>query len=251
MTETPTVHPSVKVDGARLKRDRKSAGYTQASFAAECGSVSLASVRRAEQGHRVIKTSLRRMADVLGQDTGHYAITSISRGRSDYTAQLEGKWTRFYLQTARGIAPFVVSGEVEIRQQGRRIQGELASISPRQHRFEKFVDCTVINNMLTGFTVAEGHIGPAGLSTISLVLSRQNNWLDGYIAWFNPDTDQIENSRHIMVRKNTPDDRQNVKDTGLYMRRELKINRLRSLLDSGYPVADAVTMLLAVEEQNM
>ena len=58
-------HNTVKVKGIQLKADRLAAGHSQESFAATCGSVSLATVRRAEQSHRIMQPSLKKMSDPL------------------------------------------------------------------------------------------------------------------------------------------------------------------------------------------
>jgi len=170
------------------------------------------------------------------------------RDRSDYTARLDGDWTRFYVDVGRGVAPFVVSEDVRVRQEGQRIQGDLASIGLTPQRHKKLVECTVLNNVLTGVIIQKESLTPAGMASFNMVLSRRNCWLDGHSAWVDKETGQIENSRNIMVRKSGSIYQSYAEEARYHMARETIIFRLRKFLESGYSASDAVTMLQALEK---
>lgn len=241
------VHPSVDINARLLKKDRKVAGLTQASFAAACESVSLATIRRAEQGHRIIISSLRRMATVLDQDLDRYIAIDDPESSSEYVAWIEGDWAGFYVEADHTFLPYIVSTEISIKQNASRIEGDLLSETPAGQRAEHYRDCTIRNNVLAGFTVVEGLTLPRGLSCINQVSSRNNDWLEGFSTWFDSRTGSAEVSRNIAVRKSSQFFDRYIEEAHFIVQKELTNFRLRKLFEAGYPLMDAVTMLDAIE----
>lgn len=241
------VHPSVNINALLLKKDRKAAGYTQASLSAACGSVSVATIRRAEQGHRIIVTSLRRMADVLEHDIERYIATDEPESSSEYVAWIEGDWVGFYVEADHTFLPYIVRTDNSIVQNAGRIEGSILSTTPAGQRTEKYLDCTVRNSILTGFTMVEGLTLPRGLACLSQISSRNNDWLEGYFSWFDSRTGSAEVSRNIAVRKNSQFFDRYIEEANFIIERELTNYRLRKLFEAGYPLADAVKMLDAIE----
>ena len=247
MENPNNIHPSVAVNAKLLKNDRKAAGYTQASFAAACDSVSLATIRRAEQGHRIIGASLLRMALILEQDIGRYINVARPEPSSEYAAWIGGEWTGLYVEADHSFLPYVITSEISIKQSGIEITGSLLSETPSGSRAERYLDCTIRNNVLAGFTTVDGLPLPRGLACINLVTSRNNEWLEGFSTWFDSRTGSPEVSRNIAVRKSSQHYERYIEEARYIITRELTNYRMRKLFESGYPIRDALTMLEAIK----
>lgn len=250
MYEQRNVHPSVRLNAELLKSDRKAAGYTQISFEAACGSVSLATIRRAEQGYRVIESALRRMSAVLHHDYDRYVASNDPSSSVEYVAWIAGEWSGYYVETDHTFLPFIVPTNISIKQKGDRIEGNLLSETPAGHRTEKFMDCTVRNNILHGYTRVEGLPLPRGLAAINQVSSRNNDWLEGFSTWFDSRTGSAEASRYIAVRKSSPFYEQYNEEAQVLIGREVVNFRLRKLFEAGYSLGDAVAMTEAYNVRN-
>jgi len=70
--------------------------------------------------------------------------------------------------------------------------------------------------------------------------------MDGYVAWFDPDSHHIETSRLIYVRRSSPHYSRYVAEAERMMQQETRIFRLRNLVESGYSLDAAITMLAAI-----
>lgn len=247
MNESVSVHPSVVVDAALLKEDRENSGFTQLSFSAECESVSLATVRRAEQGHKIIKSSLSRMATVLGHSAERYILDAPIPVDNKTVPILVGEWTGFFVEDDHGTQPYITIEAITIRQNGRHIEGELLTTTLSKERAEKFVDCKIVDNVLSGSLIIETPTQPAVRSMFIQTLSRNNDWLDGYCSWLDPVSDIIESSRMLSVRKNSPFYDRFLEEAQSAIERELFLFRLRKLLEAGYLTDDAITMLSSID----
>ena len=124
------VSSSVKVNGETLKADRKQAGHTQQSLMAECESVSLATLRRAEQGHRIRIVFLRRIAEVLGHDVQRYIRTDFLNQKTEFAISIDGKWVGLYIEADRGVPPYIVMDETTFHQTGDSVTGGSVNIDP-------------------------------------------------------------------------------------------------------------------------
>ncbi len=239
-------HSSARVDGTLLKKDRKAAGYTQASFAAECGSVSLVTVRRAEQGNRIIRAYLNSMAEVLGRPMDRYTIEDNLATATEYVVSLDGDWTGFFIESDRGALPYVVQEDIELRQNGARVDGDYTCYCPTEIRSETVRDARVINNVLYGTLQPVHWQLPSGLSTLMQMVSRNNDWLEGFTVWYDSDSDQIETSRMISVRKRSDAYLQYMREARRIMDNEVSMYQLRNLTERGYDFNDAVAMVQAI-----
>ena len=247
MEKPNSVHPSVNINAPLLKRDRKRAGYTQAAFAAACGSVSLATIRRAEQGYRIITSSLHRMAAVLDQDFDKYIPIDHPESSSEYVAWIEGEWSGFYIEADHTFSPYIISAQISIKQFGNRIEGAWLSKTPSGQRAEKYLDCIIRNNVLAGFTAVDGLTLPRGLACFSQTSSRNNNWLEGFTSWFDSRTGSPEVSRSIAVRKGSLHFDRYIEEARFIITKELANFRMRKLVETGYSIGDAAVMLDAIE----
>ena len=247
MKNPDSVHPAVSIDSQLLKQDRKAAGFTQSSFAASCDSVSLATVRRAEQGHRVIETSLRRMAEVLGHPVERYIASDPLEADTIPIASIAGEWTGFYVEADLRGPPYIVEQDLTLRQNGGQLEGDIVSINPLPQRIGKINGGRTFDRVVTGQTHFEGRRLPVGLANFYKTVSREGNWLEGFCSWIGPATEQVENSRIIAVRKNQPRYSQYIEEARKSMETEKSIYRLRKLTEVGYLLDDAVNMLSSLD----
>jgi len=239
---------SVSVDGTLLKTDRKAAGFTQASFCAECASVSLITVRRAEQGHRIIRPYLARMASVLGRPVERYAVEDELAAATEYVVSLTGEWTGFYIEADRGALPCVVQEDIVLRQNGAYVDGDYCVYAPTEIRTEKLKGGRVINNVLSGVICPSQWLLPSGMASLMQMVSRNNDWLEGFTVWYDSDSDQIETSRMISVRKNSAFYLQYLREARRIVEGDLAIYRMRNLMEKGYGFDDAVAMMQMVDQ---
>jgi transcriptional regulator with XRE-family HTH domain len=239
------IHSSARVDGALLKRDRKAAGFTQASFSAECGSVSLVTVRRAEQGHRIIRAYLNSMAEALGHPVERYIIQDDLAEATEYVVSLDGDWTGYFVESDRGALPYVVQEDIELRQTGAFVDGDFTCYCPTEIRRETVRGARVINNVISGTIYPDRWLLPSGLASFVQVVSRNNDWLEGFSIWYDPDSDQIETSRMISVRKRSASYLQYLREARRIMDNDVSMYQLRNLIERGYDFDDAVAMVQA------
>lgn len=245
MTHSDDLRSSVRVNGELLKSERKKSGHTQLSFAEACESVSLATIRRAEQGHRVARSSLRRMAEVLGQPQDHFIRPGFLSQKSEFAISVAGDWVGLFIEADRGVPPYVVMEETHIQQQGDKIIAESLVKSPNETRRERYEDCRVVHNAIVGLHHIDEWQAPFGIGAFILKSSRNDDWLEGFSSWFDPDTDRIETSRYILVRKNSAVSDKYIEEAKSVLEQDLYLYQLRKLIETGYSTTDAVKMLAA------
>lgn len=248
MIKELNVHSSVQVKSAVLKEDRKDAGYTQAAFSAACRSVSLSTVRRAEQGFRVTEPALRRMSDILNMPIERYIASPKADEMADYVAWVAGDWTYAYVWAKSNYAPRVITQEITIRQSGDHIEGAIAEAKGIDIPPVRYFSGKVANSIVTGSTNLNGTTTSAGLGTFCQTAKRHDCWLDGHLSWFDPDSDQIQVSRLIGVRQGNPNYDCYFQEAMNIVERELSVNRIRKLMEAGYMLDDAVIMLAALKD---
>lgn len=246
MKKDPNVHSTVQVKSSVLKKDRNDAGYTQSAFSAACRSVSLSTVRRAEQGFRVTESAVHRMASVLNMPFERYIAEPQSDARVDYVAWLAGDWTCVYVKAENSQTPLVITQAISIRQNGDHIEGEVADTSRGGIFPEISFSGKVANNVATGSTNVKVATTTAGLGTFCQIAKRHNSWLEGPFSWFDQDAERIQTSQLIAVRCGSPNYDRYIKEAGIVIERELSVYRIRALMEAGYMLDDAVTMLAAL-----
>lgn len=251
MSDVRSVHPSVKIDGVLLQKDRKLAGFTQASLCAACDSVSLATIRRAEQGYRIIESSLKRIAKILNHPRERYIVRTPLGAPNNTAISLAGLWTGIYVEANQGTLPYLVVETISIRQDGSSVEGTLINNGLSNAPVERFKDCVLVENVLTGSIWTEGCVPPAGLSTFNLMVTRSGDWLDGYCSWFDVDSDQVEQSRFITVRQDSPNYTRYLSEAKACAEAERSNYRLRKLTESGYELCDAIKMLTALQDSEL
>jgi transcriptional regulator with XRE-family HTH domain len=250
MNSPQGVHPTVQVDGQLLKADRKAAGHTQASFAERCGSVTLVTVRRAEQGNRIIRSSLKRMADVLGRPLKRYIPIDIFSDTSEFVVSVAGAWTGFFIDAGPGTSPRLVEESIVFEQNGHHVSGDLKSASTSQTSHKILETTKVADNVVFGLTLVPGLPVPSGLGSFMLASTKNNDWLEGFRCWHNPDSDCTEFSKMIAVRNSTPRFSQYIEEARSLIEKEVPAFQLRKLMEAGYGVGDASVMLSALDTVN-
>ena len=191
------------------------------------------------------------MAFILEQDIGRYITVAHPESSPEYTAWIGGEWTGLYVEADHSFLPYAVTTEILIKQSGIDIAGNLLSDTPAGPRTEHYLDCTIRNNVLAGFVTVEGLTLPRGLSCISQVTSRNNEWLEGYATWFDSRTGSPEVSRNIAVRKSSQHYARYIEEAQYIMTREITNYHMRKLFESGYPIRDALTMLESIETRDV
>ena len=195
------VRVSVPVNGEQLREDRVSAGLSQEALLASCDlAFHIGTLRRAEGGENISETYLASLARALGFDLKRY-IRDIPAEDPDMLAiDIEGKWRGFFVQDHAGAAPYTVEERVCFQQSGACISGYTESDYRGKPVREIFTNMSVKGDMLIGQSTVEGWGGLAGMTSIQAVISRGNDWIDGYAIWYDSDTRDICCSRYILVR---------------------------------------------------
>lgn len=236
---------SVKVNGEVLKSDRKEAGHTQQSLTAACGSVSLATLRRGEQGHRIRRTALNRIAQVLGQDADRYIRADLLNQKTEFAILVEGAWTGLFIEADRGVPPYIVVDETTFHQSGDSLSGGSVNVEPMEERHEQFEDCRVVHNTIVGVHHIDEWQAPFGIGSFVVKASRNDDWLEGFSSWYDPDTDRIETSRYILVRKASAICDKYVEEARKILEQDIFLYQLRKLMETGYGIEDSIKMLSA------
>ncbi len=245
MEQRTDTNGSVKVNGEALKADRKQAGHTQQSLVVACGSVSLATLRRAEQGHRVRCASLIRIASILGHEVDRYVRADLLNQKTEFAITVEGNWFGLYIEADRGVRPYIVVDETTFHQTGDSVAGGSVNIDPPDHRQEQFEDCRVVHNTVVGLHHIDAWKAPFGIGSFVVKSTRNDDWLEGFSSWYDPDTDRIETSRYILVRKDSSTSERYVAEARKILEQDIFLYELRKLVETGYGVEDAIRMLSA------
>ena len=246
MIEDNNPHSSVRIRSDVLKKDRKDAGFTQSAFSAACRSVSLSTVRRAEQGYRVTEPAAKKMAQILDRPVERYIAKPDDDRRADYVAWLAGDWTCFHVEIEQNTTPRLTLSEMRIRQSGGQVVGEIVNAAINNRVVLESFKAEVINNVVSGRSFHTGDGALSGMGTFCCLAKRHNGWLEGYFSFVNQNGDSIENARFIAVRHKIPNFDRYVLEAKIIIGREVSIFRIKKLLEAGYEIDDAIVMLAAL-----
>lgn len=247
LIEDNNPHSTVRIRSDVLKKDRKAAGFTQYAFSAACRSVSLSTVRRAEQGYRVTEPAAKKMAHILDQPTNRYIIKPDDGSRADYVAWLAGDWTCFHVDAEQNASPRLALSEMCIRQSGGQIVGEIVNTTSENRIAVETFKAEVINNVVSGRAFHLGDDVSSGVGAICCLAKRNDGWLDGYFSRINQNGDSVECMRFIAVRNRIPNFDQYVLEAKLIADREISLIHVKKLLEAGYEIDDAIVMLAALK----
>jgi TolB-like protein/Tfp pilus assembly protein PilF len=160
---------------------------------------------------------------------------------------LTGEWTGFYVGTDRFGQPYVIEESTNLVQEADRVEGS-AEIEIREGVMrDTFVDSFVTNNVFSGQTKSEQW--PYPLDSASFVMSGIRNFtrLDGYMTWYDIDTESPDFSRYTLIKRNSPQFAAEIADARAMFENEIKLMRLRRLLETGYGFENAVDLVKAVK----
>ena len=197
-----TIRDTIAVDGASLKEDRMAAGLSQEALLASCDkSFHIGTLRRAERGENISKTYLASLAKALGQPIERYLRIETPVSAAAPGIDISGDWASYFVQDHTGSPAYIVQETVVFSQRGPSLSG-YADLEYRGKPVrELFTELTIRGDMLLGHTIVEGWGDLTGASNIQAVISRGNDWIDGYATWYDSDTRDICCSRYILIRK--------------------------------------------------
>lgn len=257
MAEGHTLHgrrPTVRVSGELLKRDRTKLGHSQESFSAACGSVSLATVRRAEQGHRIMFSAIKAMSETLGQPIDRYVVEETSEsGQHSIASRFAGEWLCLNVGPNSRGQPFVLETDVYIAEKNGTLSGSTQVKNYSRHASEQYTEQYDEIGISGNLFIATYHVRNSGRQTepgAEVVKAYRNGqWLEGFSSWYDADTDRIENSRVIFVQKSGRLFDEYLAEAKEHMKQEVAIFRVRKLIETGYSFEEAVGMMLAVSDR--
>ena len=242
-------HRSVRIRSDILKKDRKSAGFTQSAFSAACRSVSLSTIRRAEQGYRVTEPAAKKMAQILDQPVERYVLNPEEDNRAEYVAWLAGEWTSFHVEVEKNNTPRLIPNEVRIRQNGGQVVGEINNSTTNKPTANELFKAEVINNVMTGGLFGTGDGAVQRLGTFCCLVKRNNNWIEGSVSFVNRSGEAIESTRIVAIRNQIPDFDRYVQEAKTVVEQEIAMFRVKQLLEAGYKLDDAIVMLAALRAE--
>jgi len=196
-----TIRKTVAVNGALLKDDRILLGLSQEALLASCDKAfHIGTLRRAEYGENISEIYLASLAKALGYSIERYILADIPELRTPSSVDITGKWTAFFVQDHAGSAPYLVTEATSFKHSDGHITGYSDSEYRGKPLRENFIDTFIRGDMLIGRTIVEGWGDLAGATSFQAVISRGNDWIDGYATWYDSDTRDICCSRYILIR---------------------------------------------------
>ena len=205
------------------------------SFAAACASVSVATIRRAEQGHRIYQSALSRIAEVLKQPVEKYIATAPTGQSYSVPNDISGSWFGFFVEIDIGGPPYIVETEVSftVARDGS-VDGKGTIVNTAIARHETLTDGRMVGPYLMGYWRTDEWELPIGYAAIALRLSRGGNWLEGFSTWFDHEHGGVDCSREILVRKGLPETDAMMSDARWMMAQDRQLFATRKLVESGY-----------------
>lgn len=194
-----------------LVSDRENQSMSQESLEyiiKESGaSVNISTIRRAERGQNIRMDSLVSIARGLGYDAERYILDE-SLLENVSNADVSGDWLGYFIELdiSKNITEnSLVTSTMQISQHGCNLQINAITETPDgDNREMRFVDATLLRDMLAFRSFYPAWRQPSGVASSQLKLGKGGDWLDGFSIWYDLDTEQIECSREIHVRKDAP-----------------------------------------------
>ncbi len=237
---------STLVRGLELRRLRKQTFKSAEAFAAACESVSVPTIYRAERGGPILKTYLNRMAEELKVTADRLMIPDID-GRDVMRVDLNGDWFGLFLSTDRFGHPCVIGEDAHLIQIDDRVEGRMHYRENNEAMVDVFENAVFKDNVLCGQLRSEKWTYPLECGAFVLSGGRDLTWLDGYLSWFDLDSEQTQFSKYILIRKDSESFEADLKNAHRLMNDESKLLRTRRFLESGYNFATSLTLVTASE----
>lgn len=198
----------VQIDGERFHDDRK-ARWTRDSFLLALEektgqTISLSTLRRAEEGS-ASKRTFSLLCQTIGYPPLRYEVTQEPNHPAESMFDLNGEWLVFYVEDDHGVAPYVNTERLFLKQSGTNLSGIYepeSSQHPDGHLGTAAFTLTgqVIDNVVFGRYYVENRKHPCGTGVFQLAISRQGGWAEGACTFYG-DTDLIAVSINIWIKK--------------------------------------------------
>jgi transcriptional regulator with XRE-family HTH domain len=191
----------------KISKDRIDQGFTQEALLERCRALgshfSIQSLRRAERGERVNKSTLEGGARALGKDLIHYLPESDQYEQSASNG-IEGEWHALSIEDDRLSPPYILEETMVISSDAGGAL-EIICHALDFHRTEPTRNVVKIGDMLMGQIFITEWDPPLGYGSFQLQILRENTFLEGFVTWYDSDSRRIEASRYLAVRKDIPD----------------------------------------------
>lgn len=237
---------STLVRGAELRRLRKKLFKSAEAFSAACGSVSVPTIYRAERGGPVLRSYLNRMTRELKIDPDQLILPEGEAG-NDQRGTLTGDWFGLFLSADRFGHVRVINEDSQLLQTNDRIEGRFVFRENNEAMADTLENAEFRDNVLCGQRRSEKWSFPLECGTFVLSGGRDLTWLDGYLSWFDLDSEQTRFSKYILIRKNSMSFDADLKNAHRLMNDESRLLRIRRFLESGYDFATSLTLVTASE----
>lgn len=232
---------STKVRGRELRFLRKRRFSSADAFSAACGSVSTPTIYRAERGGPVLMSYLATMARELGVEVERLVADDIET--PSHLPDLTGIWVGLYIGTDRFGQPYLIEEEVNLLQNGNTVEGQTIIETRHGTMRDLLIDSVFIGNVFSGQTRSE--VWPFPQDCAAFVTSGIRNFtqLDGYITWFDPDTERPEFSRYVLTRRDSGQFAEEIAHARALLDDENTLMRIRRLLELGYSFEHSVDLV--------
>ncbi|MEL7280283.1 MAG: hypothetical protein AAFY35_05080 [Pseudomonadota bacterium] len=242
---------SVRVNGDDLRFLRKRKFPSAEAFAAACESVSVPTIYRAERGGPILKPYLGRMARELEVKTERLIATEGSANRIGSDLVLTGDWRGLYVATDRYGQPYLIREDVTFVQNGTRVEGHSEFETREGKMRDKFVYSTFKDNVFIGQTRSQDWPFPLDSALFALSGTRNFTRLDGYLCWFDLDTERPEFSKYILIRRKSPRADAELSEAQTLLDSEIKLMQVRRLVEAGYSFEKSVKLMVTTKEEEV
>ncbi|MDW3224920.1 MAG: hypothetical protein R8G34_18890 [Paracoccaceae bacterium] len=213
------------------------------AFAAACGSVSTPTVYRAERGGPVLKSYLAAMARQLDVDMDRLIDDAEPVDGAGEPHNLTGSWVGLYIGADRFGQPYLIQEKADLIQTGKSVHGHTTIETREGVMLDRLEDCFLTDNVFSGQTRSEQWPFPLDCAAFVTSGIRNLTRLDGYISWFDLDTERPESSRYLLIRRDSPRFDSDVAEARAMLDNEIKLMRIRRLLEAGYNFDHAADLI--------
>lgn len=243
MTENNTT----PVKGIELRRLRKQTFKSAEAFSAACESVSVPTIYRAERGGPILKSYLNRMARMLGVEADRLIPPLDADGKAQ-VVDLTGEWLGHFLLTDRFGHPCILSEDAVLTQIDETVEARMVYRENNETMIDVYENARFKDNVLCGQLRSEKWSFPLECGAFVLSGGRSLSWLDGYLSWFDLDSEKPQFSKYILIRKGTDSFDADAKKAHRILEDEMKLLRTRRFLESGYNFETSLSLVTASEE---
>lgn len=194
---------STRVDAARLRADRLNRGWTQENLAEYSNpKFSLATYRRAERGGPISLQSLESISKAFGHDIERYVFDYKQSVEHSIVFDISGHWKSLYVEEDINKPPYLTIELLTIEQNDENING-IYECKTYERPNDFYMIGKIIKNMVYGKYYVPGRDNIDGFGVFQLMISRNNEWFEGFCSWVDYDKKIVETSKNIWVKSNS------------------------------------------------